>query len=84
MCSEIITSNLFPLEVVQKCQHCQLCALWENSNRDTSTEVSQLKLIIIHTITNRVLFSLEGNAFLDRFVRHELHSFNTTDGNPRL
>ena len=26
------TSNLFPLEVVQKCQHCQLCVLRENSN----------------------------------------------------
>ena len=25
------TSNLFTLEVVQKCQHCQLCELWENS-----------------------------------------------------
>ena len=25
-------SNLFPIEIVQKCQHYQLCALWENSN----------------------------------------------------
>ena len=25
-------SNLFTLEVVQKCQHCQLCVLWENSH----------------------------------------------------
>ena len=25
------TSNLFSLEVVQKCLHCQLYALWENS-----------------------------------------------------
>ena len=48
--------------------------------KDEGTEIS---FSIIHTITNRVLFSLEGNAFLDRFVRHELHSFKTTDGNPR-
>ena len=27
----IITSNLFSLEVVQKCQHCQLYVLRENS-----------------------------------------------------
>ena len=25
--------NLFLFEVVQKCQHCQLCVLRENSNR---------------------------------------------------
>ena len=25
-------SNLFPLEVVQKCQHCQLCVLRKNSS----------------------------------------------------
>ena len=26
----LIVFNLFALEVVQKCHHCQLCALWEN------------------------------------------------------
>ena len=24
--------NSFPFEIVQKCQHCQLCVLWENWN----------------------------------------------------
>ena len=28
----LTVSNLFPLEVVQKCQHCQLCLLRDNSN----------------------------------------------------
>ena len=28
----VTTSNIFPLEVVQKCQHCQLCVLRKNSN----------------------------------------------------
>ena len=28
----VTTFNLFPLQVEQKCQHCQLCVLWENSN----------------------------------------------------
>ena len=27
----LTVSNLFALEVVQKCQRCQLCVLWENS-----------------------------------------------------
>ena len=27
----VITSNLLSLEIVQKCQHCQLCVLQENS-----------------------------------------------------
>ena len=27
----LTVSNLFPLEVVQKCRHCQLCVLRENS-----------------------------------------------------
>ena len=27
----LTVSNLFTLEIVQKCQHCQLCVLWENS-----------------------------------------------------
>ena len=27
----LTVSNLFTLEVVQKCQRCQLCVLWENS-----------------------------------------------------
>ena len=29
--SLVTTSNLFPLEIVQKCQHWQLCVLRENS-----------------------------------------------------
>ena len=33
-CIRFLTvSNLFTLEVVQKCQHCQLCVLQENSIR---------------------------------------------------
>ena len=28
----VITSNIFPLEIVQKCQHYQLCVLRKNSN----------------------------------------------------
>ena len=27
----ITVSNLFSVEVAQKCQHCQLCVLWENA-----------------------------------------------------
>ena len=27
-----LATNLFPLEVLQKCQHCQLCVLREKSN----------------------------------------------------
>ena len=27
----LTVSNLFALEVVESCQHCQLCVLWENS-----------------------------------------------------
>ena len=30
----LTVSNLFALEVVQSCQHCQLCVLLENSNRN--------------------------------------------------
>ena len=28
----LTVSNLFPLKVVQKCQHCQLCVLWDNTS----------------------------------------------------
>ena len=28
----LTVSNLFTIEVVRKCQRCQLCVLWENSN----------------------------------------------------
>ena len=28
----VTISNLFSLEVVPKCQHCQLCVLWKNAS----------------------------------------------------
>ena len=38
--SLVNTSYLFSLEVVQKCQHCQLCVLWENSNVRLRSELN--------------------------------------------
>ena len=31
----VTSSNLFLLKVVQKCQNCQLCVLWENSSEES-------------------------------------------------
>ena len=42
----ITITNLFPFKVVQKCQHCQLCVLRENSN------VHIIKKTILHVILN--------------------------------
>ena len=38
--SLVNTFYLFSLEVVQKCQHCQLCVLWENSNVRLRSELN--------------------------------------------
>ena len=46
------TSNLFLLEIVHKCQHCQLCVLWENlvsneTNADVRMYIEEFTLVEI-------------------------------------
>ena len=40
-------SNLFRLEVVQKCQYCQLCVLRENSTQVAFSQVITAGMVLI-------------------------------------
>ena len=46
---QLPVSNLFPLEVVQKCQHCQLCVLRENSNVAVFVQIHYLLTVQSYT-----------------------------------
>ena len=52
--SLVTTSNLFSLETVQKCQHCQVCVLWENSSEVKVIQNSTFKVVHITSGHNLV------------------------------
>ena len=58
----VTITNLFPFEVVQRCQHCQLCPLRENSKLSVINFRIRKWPLTIHGLLNPVLYRIYQSA----------------------